>query len=384
MDFTFNEEQKLVRDMARKFVDKEVKPIAAQIDKEKNIPPELIRKIRDQGLMGMIVPPEYGGGGVGEIAYCLAVEEFGRGCASTTALITGHQSIGTYPIIFDGSSEQKRKYLPLLASGEKIGAFALTEPDAGSDAANIKTTAVRDGDDFVINGTKLWITNGDIAGIVIVFAVTDPGKGPKGGISAFIVESDTPGFRVGTLEEKMGLRGSSTAELIFDNMRVPSDNLLGIYGSGFITAMKTLNMGRLGLGAASLGAAKELLELSVKHAKERVQFGKPIAEQEAIQFMIAEMGVHIFNMESTVYRTAWRHENGEDIARDSAMVKLYCSESLNWIADAAMQIHGGMGYMTKFPIERFYRDARINRIFEGTSEIQKLVISRSLIKGGKF
>ncbi len=382
MDFKFSEEHNMLRDMVRKFVDQDVKPIAARIDKEKAIPDELLKKAADLGLMGIPFPEEYGGSDLGETGACIMLEELGHGCASTAVTISAHQSLAGSSIYLDGTDEQKEKYLVPLAKGEKLGAFALTEPEAGSDAASIKTSAVRDGDDFVINGTKIWITNGNNADIIVVFAVTDPKLGARGGVSAFIVESNTSGFKVGTIEEKMGIRGSTTAELIFEDMRVPMDNMLGVYGAGFITAMKALDIGRLSLGAAALGASKELLDLSLKFSKERKQFNLPICEHQAVQFMLAEMNEKIYAMEGMVYRTTNMVDNGEKFTRESAIVKIFCSEALDWIVDAAVQIHGGLGYMSHYPVERFYRDSRINRIFEGSNEIQKLVIAKELIKRG--
>lgn len=384
MDFKFTEEHEMLRDMVNKFVDKEVKPIAARIDKEMKIPDHLLKKAAELGIMGIPFPEEYGGSGLGEIGACVMLEELGRGCASTAVTISAHMSLAATSIYLDGTDEQKEKYLTPLAKGEKLGAFALTEPEAGSDAAAIKTSAVRDGDDFVINGTKIWITNGSNAGIIVVFAVTDPKLGARGGVSAFIVESNTPGFKVGTIEEKMGIRGSTTAELIFEDMRIPMDNMLGVYGAGFITAMKTLDIGRLSLGAAALGASKELLGMSLKFSKERKQFGVPICEHQAVQFMLAEMNIKIYTMEGMVYRTANMADNGEKFTRESAIVKVFCSDALDWVVDAALQIHGGLGYMSHYPVERFYRDSRINRIFEGSNEIQKLVIARELIKKGTY
>ena len=382
MDFKFSEEHNMLRDMVRKFVDQDVKPIAARIDKEKAIPDELLKKAADLGLMGIPFPEEYGGSDLGETGACIMLEELGHGCASTAVTISAHQSLAGSSIYLDGTDEQKEKYLVPLAKGEKLGAFALTEPEAGSDAASIKTSAVRDGDDFIINGTKIWITNGSNADIIVVFAVTDPKLGARGGVSAFIVESNTSGFKVGTIEEKMGIRGSTTAELIFEDMRVSMDNMLGVYGAGFITAMKALDIGRLSLGAAALGASKELLDLSLKFSKERKQFNLPICEHQAVQFMLAEMNEKIYAMEGMVYRTANMVDNGEKFTRESAIVKIFCSEALDWIVDAAVQIHGGLGYMSHYPVERFYRDSRINRIFEGSNEIQKLVIAKELIKRG--
>ncbi len=384
MDFKFTEEHNMLRAMVRKFVDQDVKPLAAKIDKEKAIPEELLKKAAGLGLMGIPFPEEYGGSEQGEIGACIMLEELGHGCASTAVTISAHQSLASTSIYVDGTNEQKEKYLVPLAKGEKLGAFALTEPQAGSDAAAIKTSAVRDRDDFVINGNKIWITNGSNADIIVVYAVTDPEKGAHGGVSAFIVESSTPGFKVGTIEEKMGIRGSTTAELIFEDMKVPMDNMLGVYGAGFITAMKALDIGRLSLGAAALGASKELLDLSLKFAKERKQFNVPICEHQAVQFMLADMSTKIYAMEGMVYRTANMVDNGEKFTRESAIVKIFCSEALDWIVDTALQIHGGLGYMSHYPVERFYRDSRINRIFEGTNEIQKIVIAKELIKKGTY
>jgi acyl-CoA dehydrogenase len=381
MDFTFTEEQEMLRSTIKKFVDKEVRPLAEQIDREAEIPKELIQKIAKQGFLGICFPEEYGGAGVGEIGYCIMLEEFSRACASTTVFIGAHVSIGTMAIYLDGSEEQKKKYLPALCSGEKIAAFALTEPEAGSDAANLQTTAELDGDHYVINGGKIYTTNGAIADIVSLFAVTDKEKGARGGVSAIIIETDTPGFEVVRVEDKMGIRGTFTSELRFENMRVPKENILGRPGLGFMTAMKTLDVGRLSLAAGCLGASKELLEMSADYAKQRVQFGKPIAQNQAIQWMLADMATEIFAMESLVYRAAWMLDQGMRISKYSAMAKLYCSETLDRIVDRAVQIHGGLGYMKKYPVERFYRDSRINRIFEGTNEVQRMVIARSILKG---
>ena len=384
MDFKFTEDHRMIREMVKKFTDQEVRPLAAEIDKKKEIPSELLRKAAENGLMGIVVPEAYGGSGFGEIGYCIMMEELAHGCASFSITIAAHQSIGSMPILLDGTEEQKQQFLVPMALGEKIGCFALTEPEAGSDAGNIRTTAVEDGEDFVINGSKIWITNGSIADIVILYASTDPEKGVKGGITAFIVPTETPGFSIGTVEEKMGIRGSSTAELIFEEMRIPRTQVLGNVGEGFKNAMKTLDYGRLGLGASALGGSKEMLELSITHANERQQFGQPIANQQIIQFYLAEMAVKIYAMESMVYRTAAMADGGERFSRESAMVKALCTDWQDWIVDRAMQIHGGMGYMTHMPIERFYRDSRINRIFEGTNEIQHVVIARDVLKKGKY
>ncbi len=372
--FIFTEEQNMLRETVRDFVNNEIKPIAAKIDEEEKIPDELIKKLADLGFLGVAFPEEYSGGGFGEIGYCIMQEEIARGCLSTATFIGAHQSIGANAIYLGGNEEQKKKYLTPLAKGEKIGAFCLTEAQAGSDSFNVKTRAELDGNVWVLNGEKLWITNGGIADIVTVFARTSKG------ISAFIVETNTPGFHAGPPEKKMGIKGSTTNPIILENVRIPKDNLLGKEGRGFLLAMKVLDAGRLGLGAACLGAAKELLELSTRYAKQRKQFDQTISNFQAIQFMLAEMATMIYNMESIVYRTAVDYDLNKDISYKAAIVKLYCSESLDKIADYAVQIHGGMGYSRELPIERFYRDSRINRIFEGTNEIQKGIIAREIIK----
>lgn len=373
-EFSFTEEQQMLREMVRDFTNNEIKPIASKIDAEEKIPRDLIDKLAEIGVLGVSIPEEYGGSGFGEVGYCIAQEEIARGCMSTATFIGAHQSIGTNAIYLGGSEELKQKYVVPLAKGEKIGAFCLTEPQAGSDSFNLKTKACQDGNEWVINGDKLWITNGSIADVVSVFARTSKG------ITAFAVETSTPGFQAGPPEKKMGIKGSTTNAITFDNVRVPKENMIGQEGRGFLIAMKTLDAGRLGLGAACLGAAKELLEMSTKYAKEREQFDTSISNFQAVQFMLAEMAILIYNMESIVYRTAVDYDLKKNISRQSAIVKYFCSESLDKVADFAVQIHGGMGYSRELPIERFYRDSRINRIFEGTNEIQKGIIARDVLK----
>ncbi len=373
-ELKFSEEQLMLREMVKDFTNNEIKPIAADIDRNEKIPESLIKQLGELGILGVAFPEEYGGGGFGEVGYCITQEEIARGCMSTATFIGAHQSIGSNTIYLSGSEEQKKKYLVPLAQGEKIAAFCLTEAQAGSDSFHLKTKAELVDNQWVINGEKLWITNGGIADVLSVYARTAKG------ISAFIVDADTPGFSAGPAEKKMGIKGSATNALTFDNVKIPAENILGRDGRGFITAMKTLDAGRLGLGAACLGAAKELLEMSVNFAKERKQFDKPISQFQAVQIMIAEMATMIFAMESIVYRTAVDYDLGKNISQQSAIVKLFTSDSLCKIADSAVQIHGGMGYSKELPIERFYRDARINRIFEGTNEIQKSIIAHGVIK----
>ncbi len=379
IEFEFTEEQKMLRETARDFCNAEIKPIAKKIDEDEHIPQDLIKKLGEMGFMGAAFPEAYGGGGFGEVGYCLMQEEFARGCMSTTTFIGAHQSIGANAIYIGGNEEQKKKFLTPLAEGKKIGAFALTEATAGSDSFNLRTKAVLDGNEWVLNGEKLWITNGGIADLISVFARTERG------ISAFVVDTKTPGFVAGPKEKKLGIRGSHTAPITFDNCRIPKENLIGDDGRGFLIAMKTLDAGRLGLGAACIGSAKEMLELSTKYAKERKQFDQPISHFQAIQFMLSEMATLIYAMESMAYRTAAMYDKQIPISRYSAAVKLFCSDALDKIVDMALQIHGGMGFSRELPIERFYRDSRINRIFEGTNEIQRLVIAKEVLKrNGKF
>jgi alkylation response protein AidB-like acyl-CoA dehydrogenase len=370
----FSEEHEMLRQMVKDFTNQEIKPISAKIDEEEKIPEELIKKIAELGLMGTAFPQEYGGGGFGEVGYCIAQEEVSRGCMSTATFIGAHQSIGANSIYIGGTEELKKKYLVPLAEGRMIGAFGLTEANAGSDSFNLKTTAVKDGDSWVINGQKLWITNAGIADVVSLYART-----PKG-ISGFVVESKTPGFSTGKPEKKMGIKGSVTNAINLENVRVPAENIIGQDGRGFLVAMKTLDAGRLGLGACCLGVCKEMLEASTRYAKERKQFDEPISHFQAVQFMLAEMAMITYQMESIVYRTAQDYDEGKNISTQSAMVKYVCSEGINKVCDMAVQIHGAMGYSKELNIERFYRDARINQIFEGTNEIQKGIIAHDLLK----
>jgi acyl-CoA dehydrogenase len=380
MDFTFPKEYQLLRRMIREFAQNEVAPIIREIDEEGEIPRQLIAKAAELGLFGVPFPQKYGGMGAGEMGYCILMEEITRVCGSLTVVLGAHTGIGAMAIYLDGSEELKEKYLTPLAGGEKIGAFGLTESGAGSDAASIRTGAERDGDDYILNGSKTFITNGKLCDIVSLLAVTDPSLGTRGGVTAFVVEKTFPGFSVGTLEDKMGLRGSNTAELIFENCRVPKENVIGEVGLGFITFMKTLDVGRLSPGAACLGAAQAALDASIKWAKVRWQFGKPIAHKQSIQFMVADMATEIEALRSLIYRTAWLADTGRPFSCEAAMCKLYGSEVLHRCVDWAVQIHGGMGYMRDYFIELMYRDARVNEIFEGTSEIQRIVIASDVFR----
>lgn len=384
MDFTIPENYRMMAETVRRFVERELEPISKQVEEEDRIPEEVVQKMRELGLFGLSIPEEYGGLGLGTLGECIVYEELSKTNACFRTRIGTNNGIGSQGILIDGTEEQKRKYLPKIASGEWTACFALTEPEAGSDAANIKTKAELRGDHWVLNGRKCFITNGDIADVATVFAVTDPQKRAKGGITAFIVEKTFPGFYVGTIEKKMGLRGSHTAELVFEDCIVPRENVIGgdaMIGQGFKTAMKVLDKGRLTMGACAVGAAQKLLELSIKYAKQRVQFGRPIAEFQAIQFMLAEMATNIYAARQMVYHAAWlRDQRGTSVIKEASMVKLFCTEMVNRVADMALQIHGGLGYMKDYPIERFYRDVRLMRIYEGTSEIQKIVIARELLK----
>jgi butyryl-CoA dehydrogenase len=381
MDFTESKEHRLFRKMVRRFVEREIAPLAKTIDIEDRVPFENLPKLARLGLLGVPFPQHYGGAGAGEIGYCILMEEVAKVCSSTATIIGAHIGIGSMVIYVGGTEEQKQKFLVPMARGEKIGAFALTEADAGSDAAGIRTRAVREGPYWVLDGAKVFITNGGHADVVTVMALTDPALGPRGGTTAFIVEKGTPGFSIGTLEDKMGIRGSQTVELIFEECPVPVENVLGNQvGLGFIAFMQTLDLGRITLGAAGLGGAQACLELCIRWARVREQFGSPIAQRQSIHFMMADMATEIEALRSMVYRTAWLVETRQEFSQMAAMVKLYGSEVCSRCVDKALQICGALGYSRDFPLERAFRDARISEIFEGTNEIQRVVIANNILR----
>ncbi|MFZ5945762.1 MAG: acyl-CoA dehydrogenase [Bacillota bacterium] len=379
MNFQLTEEQELIKQMVREFAETEVKPIAAEIDKNHRFPVETMAKLKDLSLMGVVIPEEYGGSGADAVSYMIVIEELSRACASTGIIVATHTSLCCFPILKFGTEEQKQKYLVPLASGEKLGAFCLTEPGAGTDAASQQTTAVLDGDYYILNGSKCFITNGGYADTYIVMAMTDKSKGTKG-ISAFIVDKDFPGFIVGQSEDKLGIKGSSTTEIIFKDCKVPKENLIGQEGQGFKIAMQSLDVGRVGVGAQALGIAQACLDESVKYSKERVQFGKPIASLQAIQWMLADMATKVQCARHLVYHAAWLYENKIPFSAEAAMAKLYASETAMEASIKAVQIHGGHGYTTNYPVERFMRDAKITEIYEGTSEVMRMVIAGNLLR----
>jgi len=377
LDFTLTSEQKLFQKTIHEFCEKEIKPLAKKIDQEEYFSWELYKKMGKMGFMGMTVPKKYGGSGIDRVSYMIALEEISRVCGSTGITVEAHNSLGVGHIFEKGTEAQRKKYLPNLLNGKAIAAWALTEPNAGSDAASLQTTAVLDGDEWVLNGTKQFITSGDIAEVVTVMAKTDKTKGAKG-ISAFIVEKDTPGFKAGQLEDKLGLRGSRTAELIFEDCRVPKENLLGEKDMGFVGAMNILDRGRTAIGAMSVGIARGALEESIEYAKQRQQFGKPIGKNQAIQWMIADMATEIDAARLLVYRAAYLEDKNVPFSIEASMAKLFGSEIAMRATRNAIQIHGGYGYMRDRPLERFYRDVKLCQIGEGTSEVQRMVIAKRL------
>lgn len=379
MNFELTKTQELFRQMIREFTEREVKPLAAEIDEQERFPEETVRKMGPLGIMGIPVPKEYGGAGGDNIMYSIAVEELSKVCATTGVVVSAHTSLCVAPILENGTPEQKAKYLPRLCSGEWIGAFGLTEPNAGTDAAGQQTTAVLEGDEWVLNGSKIFITNAGPAHVYVVMAMTDKSQGTRG-ITAFIVESGTPGFSIGKKELKMGIRGSATAELIFENCRIPKENLLGKEGKGFGIAMKTLDGGRIGIASQALGIAQGAMDETVRYTKERKQFGKPISAFQNTQFQLADLETKIQASRLLVRSAAWRKDNGMPYSADAAMCKLFAAETAMEMTTKAVQFHGGYGYTREYPVERMMRDAKITEIYEGTSEVQRMVISANLLK----
>ncbi|MEP7016522.1 MAG: acyl-CoA dehydrogenase [Actinomycetota bacterium] len=382
MNFELSEEQLLIQAMVREFAAAEVAPIAAEIDRNHRFPEELIPKLAEVGLLGVPYPEEVGGAGADFLSFAIVVEELARVCASTSVIVAAHAGLGAWPIFEFGTPAQKEKYLRSLVTGEKLGAFALTEPSAGTDAAAAKTTAVLDGDEYVLNGSKIFTTNGGYADIYVITAMTDPDRGTRG-ISTFIVEKDTPGFTVGEREHKMGIKASSTTPLYFSDCRIPKDALLGKEGRGFLIAMQTFDGGRVGVAAQAVGIAQGALDASIAYAKERVQFGKPIATLQAIQWMIADMATEIDAARLLVYRAAWMKDQGLRYAQEAAMAKLFAAETATRCAGKAIQIHGGYGFTESYPVERAYRDAKITEIYEGTSEVQRMTIAGNCLRKHK-
>lgn len=381
MNFELTEEQNLIRDMVRSFAETEVAPSAAERDETEHFDRALMfDRLGELGLTGIVFPEEYGGAGADYISYAIAVEELSRVCGSTGVTLSAHLSLCANPIYMFGTEEQKQKFLVPLAKGEKIGAFGLTEPSAGSDAGGTKTTATRDGNEWILNGSKIFITNAGDAEIYVVLARSDKTAEKHRGISAFIVEKGTPGFSFGKKEKKMGIRSSPTMELVFENCRIPADNLLGQEGQGFKVAMKTLDGGRIGIAAQALGIAQGALDASLAYTKEREQFNKPIAAFQGVSFQLADMATQIEAARLLIYNAAYRASAGLSYSQESAMAKLFASETAMRVTTQAVQLHGGYGYTREFPVERMMRDAKITEIYEGTSEVQRVVIGAGLTK----
>ncbi len=376
MNLRFTEEQEMMRKMVRDFAQSEIAPFVEKME-EGEFPRGILKKMGELGLMGIPVPEEYGGSEMDFISYIIAIHEISKVSATVGVILSVHTSVGTNPILYFGTEEQKQKYVPKLAAGEYLGAFCLTEPSAGSDAASLKTRAVKKDGHYVLNGSKVFITNGGEADVYIVFASTNPEAGPKG-VSAFIVDKDTPGLIVGKDEHKMGLYGSRTVQLTFEDMKVPEENLLGNEGEGFKIAMSNLDSGRIGIAAQALGIAEAALEAATAYAKERVQFGKPIAAQQGVGFKLADMATSVEAAKLLIYRAAQLRSEGQKCGLEASMAKLFTSRTAVEVTTEAIQVFGGYGYTKDYPVERYFRDAKVTEIYEGTSEIQKIVISKQL------
>jgi len=379
MQLELNDIQKMIKKNVKEFAEKEIAPVAAELDQKEEYPTKILEKMAKLGFLGVIIPQEYGGAGLDTISYAIIIEGISRKCASTGVITSVHNSLVAYPIMKYGTEEQKKKYLPILAKGQEIGAFAATEPSAGSDLGAMKTTAVLKNNKYIINGDKTFITSGSEAGIIIIFAVTDKNAGSKG-ISAFIVENTMKGYKVGSIFEKLGINASQTSELIFENMEVPKENLLGKEGDGFKIALATLDGGRIGIAAQAVGIAQAALDESIEYSKQREQFGRPIAKFQAIQWMIADMATRIEASRYLVYNAAYVKDKGERFSKEAAMAKLFASETAMEAVIKAVQIHGGYGYTKEYTVERLFRDAKITEIYEGTSEVQRMVIANSLLR----
>ena len=378
MDFTLSKQQQMVQKMYREFAENEVKPLAKKVDAEEYFPKETVEKMGKLGMMGIYFPKKYGGAGGDVLSYAMCVEELSKVCGTTGVIVSAHTSLCCAPIYEHGTEEQKMKYLPDLLSGKKIGAFGLTEPNAGTDASGQQTTAVKnENGDYVLNGSKCFITNGTVAGTIVVFAMTDQ-KAGNHGISAFIVESTFPGFSVGKKEKKMGIRGSSTCDLIFEDCVIPKDRMLGKKGQGFKIAMQTLDGGRIGIASQALGLGEGAVEEAVKYTKERVQFGKRISQFQNTQFQLADMHTRMQAAQYLVYAAAMKKQNHEDYSMDASMAKLFAAEAASDVTRRAVQLFGGYGYTREYPVERMMRDAKITEIYEGTSEVQRMVIASHL------
>lgn len=379
MNFSLNDDHKMLQETVREFAQKEIAPFSEKLDQESEFPKMHIPKLSEMGLMGMTVSSEYGGAGMDMLAYVLALEELSAACASTAVTMSVNNSLFCGPIERFGTEEQKRKYLPPHAVGEKLGAYCLSEPSTGSDAANQQTVAVKNGHNYKLTGRKNFITNGPHADTFIVFAMTNKEARHKG-ISAFIVEKNFPGIAVGKVEKKLGIRASSTSEILLDDCEVPAENLLGEEGKGFYIAMNTLDYGRIGIGTQALGIGRAAYDFARKYATERSAFGKPISDFQAIQWKLADMAVKLEAGRLLIHQAAWLVDQGKPVTKEAAMAKLFNSEAANWIAKEAVQVLGGYGYICDFPVERYFRDAKITEIYEGTSEIQRIVIARNILK----
>ena len=377
MDFHLSKEQEMIRKMYREFAETEVKPLAEELDEEERFPMETVEKMAKLGMMGIYFPKQYGGAGGDVLSYAMCVEELAKVCGTTAVIVSAHTSLCCAPIFEHGTEEQKRKYLPMLTEGGVLGGMGITEPNAGSDASKSQTEARLEGDHYVINGAKIFITNGPEAGVFVIFAMTDKTKGNKG-LSAFIIESSFPGFSIGKVEDKMGLHGVHTSEIVFTDMIVPKENLLGQEGKGFKICMQTLDVGRIGIAAQALGIAEGAMKEAVEYTKTRVQFGKPISKFQNTQFTFADMALRCESARLLTYQAASLKQEGKRCSREAAMAKLSASETAMWVTTKALQMFGGYGYTNDYPMERMMRDAKITEIYEGTSEVQRIVIAGSM------